>query len=481
MDTVSSVTTKGVQYQIEDEVAREEKLDIKDLPSKLSFFQNDVGFIDKTVGNLINYYRKAETYSREELNELLSKKLVFKVVQELPTEDISSSTIYFVPRPQTEQEQGDYYNEYIYADATWELIGNTFVDLSDYYLKEQTDEQIDLKVAAEKSERLAADNTIQANIDTVQSNLDNTNSQLSAETLARQQADLRHDNSISEVTSALESETARATAAESALSDRADSAETHIANTSNPHGVTKEQVGLGNVANVGTDTEPTYDSENNVSSGGVFNALETKVDKIEGKGLSDQNFTYEEKTKLAGLSNYDDTEIAARVTETENAITLLNGDSSTEGSVSKKIADAIGEITEIDFVVVAELPETGRKGTVYFVRGEGSETEQQYNEYVWLDSAWEQLGKSVVEIDLSNVYSKAEVNALVSAKNDKITVSDDVTPLTDADSFDETEAGTNPRATKRRPVTLLASYIIEKLKSGAGLSLSDFTYGEISS
>lgn len=465
MDTVSSVTTKGVQYQIEDEVAREEKLNKKDLPSKLSFFQNDVGFIDKTVGNLINYYKKAETYSREELNELLSKKIVFKVVQELPTEDISSSTIYFVPRPRTEQEQDDYYNEYIYADAKWELIGNTFVDLSDYYLKEQTDEQIDLKLAAEKAERVEAERALQANIDEVQTNVDSVNAALDNERLRREQVDLLHSQSISALETNLGVETNRAENAESALSDRAEAAESHIADKDNPHNVTKEQIGLGNVANVETDSAPTYGSENNVSSGGVFNALETKVDKIEGKGLSDQNFTYGEKTKLAGLSNYDDTALNSRVTETETAIRTLNGDSSTEGSVSKKIADAIGKITELDFVVVAELPATGRKGTVYFVRGEGSKTKQQYNEYVWLDSAWEQLGKSVVEIDLSNVYSKAEVNALVSAKQDKITISDNSATLSDSDNFLSGTAGTNPVNMKKTTLSKLWTYISAKISS----------------
>lgn len=37
--------------------------------------------------------------------------------------------------------------------------------------------------------------------------------------------------------------------------------------------------------------------------------IQNKVDKIEGKGLSTEDFTAEEKQKLAGLNNYDDTEI----------------------------------------------------------------------------------------------------------------------------------------------------------------------------
>lgn len=49
-----------------------------------------------------------------------------------------------------------------------------------------------------------------------------------------------------------------------------------------------------------------------------LNNLENnKVDKVEGKGLSANDFTNEEKEKLAGLSNYDDTEIK----ELANALT----------------------------------------------------------------------------------------------------------------------------------------------------------------
>ena len=45
----------------------------------------------------------------------------------------------------------------------------------------------------------------------------------------------------------------------------------------------------------------------------VDNLLAAKVDKVEGKGLSTEDFTTELKTKLEGLENYDDTALAQRV------------------------------------------------------------------------------------------------------------------------------------------------------------------------
>lgn len=55
--------------------------------------------------------------------------------------------------------------------------------------------------------------------------------------------------------------------------------------------------------------------------------LANKVDKVSGKGLSDQNYTLAEKTKLAGLENYDDTQLRAAVAALHNYDdTELRGD-----------------------------------------------------------------------------------------------------------------------------------------------------------
>ena len=62
-----------------------------------------------------------------------------------------------------------------------------------------------------------------------------------------------------------------------------------------------------------------------------------KVDKVQGYSLSKNDFTDALKTKLEGLSNYDDTELV-------NAINTLNGDINTEGSVAKTTADAVAAI-----------------------------------------------------------------------------------------------------------------------------------------
>ena len=478
MNTIAWITSKNEQYDIKDIEARKTKLNIEDLPKNLSAFSNDVGFIDNTVNNLINYYKKSETYTKTEIDQKLSAKWDSKFVDELPTEDISTTTIYFLKRKKeqgTTQYESDVYDEYIYT-GTWELIGNTYVDLTDYYRKSEVEEVIDNKVLVETNNRILSENELKNNIENVNNYAKSIENNLNSEISTRQNNDLLHDTKINEVENNLNSEISRATNAENTLSSRCDTYDSHIANSDNPHNVTKSQIGLGNVTNVSTTDTITLNSENNITSGAVYTALENKVDKVSGKGLSDQNFTLAEKTKLAGLENYDDTSIQSRISANENAITTLNGDTSVSSSVDKKIADAIAGITQLDFKIVSELPSTGIKGTIYLIRGTGTGTTQQYDEYIWLDNKWEQLGKSTIEVDLSDVYSKSEVNALVSVKNDKITITDDSsTALTDADTFSTTgDSGTNPTNLTKRPLSLLWNYIKDKISSVLGLTATAY-------
>lgn len=68
----------------------------------------------------------------------------------------------------------------------------------------------------------------------------------------------------------------------------------HVANISNPHSVTKSQVGLGNCNNTSDVNKPI--------STATQTALNNKVDKVTGMGLSTNDYTTAEKTKLAGVS-----------------------------------------------------------------------------------------------------------------------------------------------------------------------------------
>lgn len=113
------------------------------IPTSVSDLINDVGFITNTVDNLVNYYDKSETYTKQEIEQIVGSIASFhiEVVQELPTEDISLSTIYLVPLESP--KANNHYEEYIYVNNSWELIGTTEIDLTNYYTKSEVDALVD--------------------------------------------------------------------------------------------------------------------------------------------------------------------------------------------------------------------------------------------------------------------------------------------------------------------------------------------------
>lgn len=128
---------KGTDYYTQEEIEAIKKA-IQDgivIPSKVSELENDSGFINNMVNDLVNYYLKSEVYTKEEIQSLVGRisSLELIKVDALPTEDIKTSAIYLVPKEQS--EENNIYTEYIYMNDKWEIIGDTSVDLSQYALK----------------------------------------------------------------------------------------------------------------------------------------------------------------------------------------------------------------------------------------------------------------------------------------------------------------------------------------------------------
>lgn len=81
--------------------------------------------------------RESNIYTDKAIGELT--KFNVTIVQSLPTENIKTHTIYFVPASPLDK---DGYYEYMYINGKWELIGNTRIDLSNYYTKQEIEQYI---------------------------------------------------------------------------------------------------------------------------------------------------------------------------------------------------------------------------------------------------------------------------------------------------------------------------------------------------
>ena len=82
-----------------------------------------------------------------------------------------------------------------------------------------------------------------------------------------------------------------------------------------------------------------------------------------------------------------------------------------------------------DVQVVQELPATGEAHTLYFVPSADPKTQNIYDEYLYANNAWEQVGSTAV--DMSDYYTKAEVDTsftklsvLTQAQYDALTTKD---------------------------------------------------------
>ena len=88
----------------------------------------------------------ADRYTKEETNELVSKipKFTIEVVTSLPTENISTTTVYL--KTGSKSDHDNIYDEYIYVNSKWELLGTQKIDLTNFYTKKETGDLLNKKV-----------------------------------------------------------------------------------------------------------------------------------------------------------------------------------------------------------------------------------------------------------------------------------------------------------------------------------------------
>lgn len=148
-----------------------------------------------------------------------------------------------------------------------------------------------------------------------------------------------------------------------------------------------------------------------------------------------------EKIKSEG---YDDTELRALINQALNAIDILNGDETVDGSVKEQLeelrndlislmATMIGDAGHLKREIVNELPDAAEADelTIYLVPKESGDGDQIYDEYMVIDGKWEKLGDTgvdltgyVTESDLEKAISdlKEEIDSEITEIESRVTV-----------------------------------------------------------
>lgn len=138
-------TAKGIVESVESGAQVNVIEEVRLNGTKINPSGKVIDVVTSGLNNLTNYYLKTETYTKTEVNNLIGaiKTIEIRVVSTLPATG-ESNVIYLVPKGSGKTG----YIEYVWvaSDNKFEEIGDTDIDLSNYYTKSETNALLNAKV-----------------------------------------------------------------------------------------------------------------------------------------------------------------------------------------------------------------------------------------------------------------------------------------------------------------------------------------------
>ena len=136
-------TNPATKKYVDDSTS--DKITINDIPTELPNPESltiqvngaNLDTYDGSEVKTVNIQAATEEYVKQLISTIQTAS--FEVVDTLPESDIKSNAIYLVPS--NVSGLNNIYDEYIYVNNKWELIGNTSIDLSQYATKEYVDDK----------------------------------------------------------------------------------------------------------------------------------------------------------------------------------------------------------------------------------------------------------------------------------------------------------------------------------------------------
>ena len=150
-----------------------------------------------------------------------------------------------------------------------------------------------------------------------------------------------------------------------------------------------------------------------IAAGAQVNVLEgVKVDgtelEIVDKKVNIDLSSYAKTTEVEAVQAIADAAMPKAGGAFTGAITIQAPAEDMNPATKKYVDDAISGITEFEFSVVNELPQTGEKGIIYLV-AHAHGTGDIYDEYIWVTDKFEKIGNT--DIDLSSYVTDDELTA----------------------------------------------------------------------
>lgn len=211
---------------------------------------------------------------------------------------------------------------------------------------------------------------------------------------------------------------------------------------------------------------------------------------------TDNNYTTEEKTKLAGLENYDDTNVLNLIEQTNQ--NFANYYTKQQTYSQSEVNHLLETQRQGQYVMVEELPEASAdtQFKIYLVPSEDAEQGNIKDEYITIDNGsgvttrytWEKIGSTDVDLSgystteemnaaiqtaLADYYTKTEADALLGGKQD--TISD----LSTIRSGAQAGATAYQKPTNGIPKTDLAQDVKDSLDLADTALQEDTLYGKV--
>lgn len=164
---------------------------------------------------------------------------------------------------------------------------------------------------------------------------------------------------------------------------------------------------------------------------------------------TDNNYTAADKSKLAGIDNSADVNLiesvkvngapleidsskAVNITVPTDNASLANGAGyqtaidvnnlidakgyQTASQVNSIVNTAVANAAHLKRAIVDVLPESGEENTIYLVPSASSKDGNVKDEYMWINSAWEKIGSS--EVDLTGYLKESDLTVITTAEID---------------------------------------------------------------
>ena len=258
------------------------------------------------------------------------------------------------------------------------------IDAATHDELQAAERRVEHKVTAETSARKSADTELDAKIDTTAENAATALSD-AVETLNGSISSVQ--SNVDAVAADLAHETELRESADGVINDRIDG---HIENTANPHAVTAEQVGLGNVDNKSEATikadftgEIVEGNEGFVTGGAAYTALGGKQDTLTFDNVPTENS--DNPVKSGGVFS----EVA-------------------------RLEELIGQTSSFEIVNLTTddnpVPDVNDPSTkvIYLTKDDSSQETDPYTEWIWANGNWDIIGTT--SIDMSGYATKQDLN-----------------------------------------------------------------------